>query len=353
MRVAVIGAGPAGLIAARELAKNNVKVVVFEKHEEVGRPVRCGEALFDLYHILRGPPSNFRSKINQVLVKVEGLHSIRVGSTPVWMLDKDLWLASLAAEVESLGADVAVGSAAAIQPLRHSYDYVLDCSGFPSQSSREYGISPPQTALAIQYTIRADVRKLWGRLYLRFLPQTVGYAWIFPKSPGEANVGIGWAKDPPTRKWRTLESFLSEELDDYTVVARTAGCIPVGVVEPLKADNVFICGDAAALANPYHFGGIHIALLSGWIAARSIMDSRPDAYRSRLLATIEGEMKVARFARSVIEESPYYHDKVVSYLSKKYSIDQIFSLEVYKRMLPFIHMWKATRLLDRTILRQH
>ncbi len=353
MRVAVIGAGPAGLIAARELARNDANVVVFEKHEEIGRPVRCGEALFDLYHILPGSPSNSRSKIDEILVKVEGLHSIRVGSTPVWILDKDLWLASLAQEVESLGAEVAAGTAAAIQPLRHAYDYVLDCSGFPSQSSREYGITPPQTALAIQYKVRADVRTLWRRLYLRFLPRTVGYGWIFPKSPGEANVGIGWAKNPPAQKWRRLESFLSQELDDYTVVSKTAGCIPLGVVHPLKVENLLICGDAAALANPYHAGGIHSALLSGWIAARSIIEGHPDAYGPRLLSRIDGEMKVARFARSVIEESPYYHDKMVSYLSREYSIDEIFSLQTYRRMLPFIHMWKATRLLDRTVLRHH
>ena len=39
--VAVIGAGPAGLIAARALAAAGHDVVVLEEHDEIGTPVHC------------------------------------------------------------------------------------------------------------------------------------------------------------------------------------------------------------------------------------------------------------------------------------------------------------------------
>jgi len=39
--VAVIGAGPAGLIAARALAGAGHDVVVLEEHGEIGTPVHC------------------------------------------------------------------------------------------------------------------------------------------------------------------------------------------------------------------------------------------------------------------------------------------------------------------------
>ena len=42
--VLVIGAGPAGSIAARSLAKKGYDVLLCEKRPEVGVPVRCGEA---------------------------------------------------------------------------------------------------------------------------------------------------------------------------------------------------------------------------------------------------------------------------------------------------------------------
>ena len=42
--VVVIGAGPAGSVAARNLAREGHKVLLLEKRERIGYPVRCGEA---------------------------------------------------------------------------------------------------------------------------------------------------------------------------------------------------------------------------------------------------------------------------------------------------------------------
>ena len=45
MKVAVIGAGPAGLACADELNKRGYKVTVYEKDEEVGGLLRFGICL--------------------------------------------------------------------------------------------------------------------------------------------------------------------------------------------------------------------------------------------------------------------------------------------------------------------
>jgi digeranylgeranylglycerophospholipid reductase len=41
--VIIIGAGPAGVMAARELEKNNVNYLVMEAKAKIGIPLRCGE----------------------------------------------------------------------------------------------------------------------------------------------------------------------------------------------------------------------------------------------------------------------------------------------------------------------
>ena len=43
--VLVIGAGPAGSMAAKFAAHNGAKVLMIEKRQEIGSPVRCGEGI--------------------------------------------------------------------------------------------------------------------------------------------------------------------------------------------------------------------------------------------------------------------------------------------------------------------
>ena len=41
--VIIIGAGPAGLMAARELEKNEVNYLIIEAKRRIGFPLKCGE----------------------------------------------------------------------------------------------------------------------------------------------------------------------------------------------------------------------------------------------------------------------------------------------------------------------
>jgi digeranylgeranylglycerophospholipid reductase len=43
--VVVVGAGPAGCVAARSAASKGVRVVLLEEHCEIGSPVHCAEGL--------------------------------------------------------------------------------------------------------------------------------------------------------------------------------------------------------------------------------------------------------------------------------------------------------------------
>ena len=51
--VIVVGAGPAGSVAARVVAENNYRVLVLEKKQEIGTPKRCAEG-FTIVGMNRG-----------------------------------------------------------------------------------------------------------------------------------------------------------------------------------------------------------------------------------------------------------------------------------------------------------
>ena len=43
--VVVVGAGPAGSMAAKTAAENGLNVLLVEKRQEIGTPVRCAEGV--------------------------------------------------------------------------------------------------------------------------------------------------------------------------------------------------------------------------------------------------------------------------------------------------------------------
>ncbi len=345
LRVAIVGAGPAGLSAGLELARLGQDATVFENHRQIGLPVRCGEALVDLYRMLNRDPPGARVKVQELCVKLRDLHLFPAPDINVWMLDKDQWLQSIAREAESQGAHVLPEAKAKISHLRREFDFVLDCSGCPSQSSREYDIDCGTPGLAIQWTVRADVASRLGKLYFHFEPGEVGYRWIFPKSAREANVGVGWAKNPPSSKWGTLREFVSRQLGDFEILRSTAGYIPFRIAKTPFKENLLLCGNAAGVANPYTGAGTHTALLSGALAARCLAEGHPQLYGSRLMSAIRAELKIAGFARSLLDASYPHHERALAYMEKRFPLSQLFSEDTYRRLSPMVHTWKLRTLL--------
>jgi len=100
-----------------------------------------------------------------------------------------------------------------------------------------------------------------------------GYAWVFPKGHGYAEVGLGVTRTMSVLNARQQldyfmqNSFFRERFRDCRILEVQGGGVPL--TAPLKtqyADNMILVGDAARHVNPITGGGIHTALSSGMIA---------------------------------------------------------------------------------------
>jgi digeranylgeranylglycerophospholipid reductase len=104
-----------------------------------------------------------------------------------------------------------------------------------------------------------------------------GYAWVFPKGDGKANVGLGIQADLAAHTALTyLSRFINGEpaLSAGSPVALVVGNVPVSPPCPrLVGDGVLLVGDAARQVDPLTGGGIANAMASGRFAAEAAADA--------------------------------------------------------------------------------
>jgi digeranylgeranylglycerophospholipid reductase len=110
-----------------------------------------------------------------------------------------------------------------------------------------------------------------------------GYAWMFPKGNGEANLGLGVLASTKQRPLKLLSKFKHDRAKDAHSARLVFGCIP-STLPPQRTvrDNVILVGDSARQTNSVSGGGIANAIICGKIAGeicgRYIAEKKPISY---------------------------------------------------------------------------
>lgn len=111
-----------------------------------------------------------------------------------------------------------------------------------------------------------------------------GYGWVFPMGAGCANVGIGIRLDLFRRKGRTLKDMLDDFLR-LPMIARRRGAhsrvdkvlvwqLHFGSDDfPRTYDGALLVGDAGGFTDPLTGGGIYGAMVSGKLAAEAALQA--------------------------------------------------------------------------------
>jgi digeranylgeranylglycerophospholipid reductase len=297
--VLVVGAGPAGSFVSYALARQGFRVLLAEKRPEVGVPVRCGEAagsLQELEHFLPlsdtwiagaidgarlfGPSGDcvvrrmpgvgtqlHRDRFDQALARqaVEAGVALRTS----FQVTKISTFADQARTVQAL--DRAAGDA----PVRLQARLVLGADGVESFVGQWLGLRKPFTLgevhSALQYVLDGvDPGERFIDLYAGRHIAPGGYAWVFPKDHGTANVGLGihvTAREPkPAKAW--LDEFVATHFPHSRILGVVAGGVSgAHSLKSLVTDGAALVGEAAHANNPFSGGGIMNALESAEEAA--------------------------------------------------------------------------------------
>lgn len=278
----VVGAGPAGGMAARALASSGFRTLVLEKKKVVGEPVQCAEGVSRF-----GLESNgLRARDEWVAQEIAGAkcvvpsgQSFFITQLPGYAIDRaafDRWIVDGAVDQGAeLRTNTRVSGIEArdrgwrVRANGSEFDgrVVVAADGPTSFLAKSLGLVRSQDhILAYEYRLPRDAVPLPDpQLFLLYIGERYdgGYAWIFPKGDF-VNVGAGGHIDAHNA---TLAFCKKHGIDPGRRERIIAGTIPYHYdLSAYALPGFAVAGDAAGMANPMNGAGIHPGIFSGRLA---------------------------------------------------------------------------------------
>lgn len=310
--VIVAGAGPAGTIAAYELASRGVSVLILEK-SSFPRYKVCGAGL--TYKILREIPFDvspvLETKINTIIFS-KGFRDCftRTSAEPMmFCTNRDKFDDFLLKKAVEAGAKVVHG--AKVTEVQQNSDFVtvttrdgtfysklvIGADGASSAVARSAGLRDHiLPGLAWEAEVMADpatVKAFSQTVFLDWGSFPGGYGWVFPKGD-HFSIGVGGPASLSGGMmpyYHKLVDYLASgawvdgiggksemqnaksEIRIISTLSLKSWPIPVRVKKSrFHNGRVLVAGDAGGLTDPLTGEGIYYAVRSGILAARSCHD---------------------------------------------------------------------------------
>jgi len=291
--IAVVGAGPAGSMAALHAARGGRRVCLFERKRLVGVPVRCGEGIG-----LKGLTASVDVDSRWILTTIKRACFVSPSAMKVclerfdesYIIDRVVMENDLVKQAVTSGASyysdtpvtavVRDGDAGyrCVTPRGVFFARcVILAEGVESRLGRALGWN---TALELDDVescafCRVAHESIEGDtvyFYVGSCYAPGGFAWIFPRSCGVANVGLGilGSCSEGGKATEYLHKFVARMFPGGSVSEQHCGGVPVGKwMRPLVRDGVMLVGDAARQVNPLSGAGIGYGMFAGRAAGEA------------------------------------------------------------------------------------
>ena len=289
---AVVGAGPAGLIVARELAGRGFEVKVFEEHHVIGEPNHCAGILSveGLKRLGVPPHKDFiQHEIKGGTIFSPSGADIRItGSrTRAYIVDRALFDRFLAGMAHDVGAEIETGHRikelstrdGKVVGVRGDADVqaeiVLNAEGISGVLARKIGLPRPEEGILAGVNVDMPNLEMERGMVEVWLGEDLApglFAWAVPT--GEAGARCGLA----TERGDSLElvkGFIERRFGVKDCVDPVRWPVLTGgPVEKTYTDGLLLVGDVAGQVKPTTGGGVVLggmcAMMAAEVAAETI-----------------------------------------------------------------------------------
>jgi len=306
--IIVVGAGPAGSMAARFAAEKGVSVLMLEKDRDVGYPVRCGEAVSKagVEEFITPDEKWIASHITKFsFTAPDGTDVVMDLGAEGYVLERRVFDYELAKQAAAAGTEILTrayvngllfddGKVCGVKFEYRGEQHevrstvVIAADGVESRVGRWAGLKTHIDFRDMESCAQITVSNISVQpdtIYFHFGEHVAphGYFWVFSKGSNSANIGLGVSGI--IGKKRSALSFLNDFMEKHyphaSVLTSIAGGVPCSItLEKISAPGIILVGDAARQVNPLSGGGISSGMIGGSIggriAAESILNKKPD-----------------------------------------------------------------------------
>ena len=307
--VVVVGAGPAGLMAARQLAQRGHDVVVLEEHPRIGNPAHCTGLLgIEAFSELDIPRHTILGTTHAARFIAPDGSSVLVDADRdnAAVVDRAMFDQALADSSRAAGADLR--SSARVRTITISdagvtisadgdggtitaRACILAC-GANYRFNRQLGLGVPRTfvqSAQLEHPF-AGPEQVEVHLGREVAPR--GFAWVVPfQRAGQPYQRMGLMAD--ARAGTLFRSFATRLRTRFGIADPSwpeprLKILPLGPVNKTYGPRLVAVGDAAGLVKPTTGGGIYYSLISGQFAAETLDEAlRSDDLRESRLRQYE------------------------------------------------------------------
>ncbi|NYT00798.1 MAG: NAD(P)/FAD-dependent oxidoreductase [Methanocellales archaeon] len=318
--VVVVGAGPAGSLAAKYSAMNGAKTLLIEEHVEIGYPVSCAGLISAkaLEECDIGLGKWIKNEIAGALVCSPDGQEIQIKGQEVkaYVIERKIFDRELAKHALKAGTDLLLHSKAIglrkeenILEVNNQGEHfeisakiIIGADGVKSNISKWSELGKVKKVLP-----GVQILGLYDLQDLSFVEIFTGssapgfFAWAIPIEKDIARIGLCTAR--PLQHLKSMlkyhkvvsKRYLGSHLDF------TMGAIPLGPLKRTVSKGIMIVGDAAGQVKPSSGGGIYTgalcAKIAGEVAAKAIKEGDVSAerlmeYENRWRSAIGRELNI-------------------------------------------------------------
>jgi len=285
MKIAIIGAGLAGLSCAFELERNGITPVIFEKRSFIGENYMFSSTTLRLFDRgFNNPVKYLKKKYDLSLIPFSPLREITMkGPTKEGTVSGKLGYVFMRGdEKESLENQIAkhirtpmhFDTYINLEDVKNDFDYIIVATGDETVANR-LGVWHTTTTVYTRVALvlgnfKVGCAKMWvNRDY-----DKACYAFLSPHSKKSARLLLSVNDISPHEFDYYWNNFVRLEEVKYKINETRDIVTRLGYVSTAKVGNVYLTGNAAGLIDDFlGFGAIN-AIESGILAAKAIIKGK-------------------------------------------------------------------------------